>query len=267
MNRIVTILLTSVLVAATFSVRPVAAQDDGGGQEVYNQNCASCHQAGGSGLPPTFPPLVGNPRIGDAEYVEGVIRNGLQGPIEVDGVTYDGVMAALPQLSDDEIDAVIRYLQSLNAAPVTTTTSPPSEPSSGDAVNGELLFSGSVRLTEGGPACFSCHGAGSYSNSGAGLGPSLTDAHSRLGGDAGLSAWLANPPSQTMRPIYAERPLTETEIADLSAFLAVAPSAETSDVDGFLIGGLAGLAVLLGIVAVTFKRPKPTYVDRLRSRT
>lgn len=267
MNRMATILLASVLVMATVSIRPAAAQDDGEGQVVYDQNCASCHQAGGAGLPPTFPPLAGNPRAGDAEYVENVIRNGLQGPIEVDGVTYDGVMAALPQLSDAQIDAVIGYLQSLSADPVTPTTSPPAGPTKGDAANGEQLFAGSVRLSEGGPACFSCHGAGSYSNSGAGLGPSLTDAHSRLGGDAGLSAWLANPPSQTMQPLYADRPLTETEIADLSAFLASAPGSEPAGVDGFLLGGVAGLAVLLGIVAITFKRPKPTYVDRLRSRS
>ncbi len=257
-------LVAVLLLAGT----PALAQSEEEGQQVYDQKCASCHQAGGAGLVPTFPPLAGNERAGDADYVEDIIRNGQEGEIEVLGVTYDSVMPAMPQLTDGEIASVILYLQSISAPSVTTTTAPPTPgPGTGDAANGELLFTGSVRLSEGGPACFSCHAAGTYSQGGAGLGPDLTDAHPRLGGEAGLTSWLTNPPSQTMQPLYTDKPLTDTEIADLTAFLAETPGDEPSGVDGFLIGGLAGLFALLAIVAVTFKRPKPSYVDRLRSRS
>jgi len=39
------------------------------------------------------------------------VRNGKQGPIEVDGVTYDGVMPAFPTLTDEQIDGLVAYIQ------------------------------------------------------------------------------------------------------------------------------------------------------------
>ena len=62
------------------------------GAAVYAQICASCHQAGGTGLEGQFPPLVDNDNVDDAAYVESVITNGRQGEIIVNGVTYNGVM-------------------------------------------------------------------------------------------------------------------------------------------------------------------------------
>ena len=58
----------------------VAAQDGGAGAEVYASNCASCHQAGGVGVPGTFPPLAGNPNVADPAYVESVVRDGQERP-------------------------------------------------------------------------------------------------------------------------------------------------------------------------------------------
>lgn len=267
MSRHATITIIA-LWALTAVAAPALAQDEEQGRQVYDQNCASCHQSEGAGLPPTFPPLAGNERAGDADYVENVIRNGQQGPIEVDGITYDGQMPAFAQLSDDEIASVVLYVQGLaGAQPDTTSTTaaPPSE--GGEAANGESIFRGAVRLSEGGAACYSCHQAGTYRQGGAGLGPDLTDAYSRLGGEPGLTAWLSNPPSQTMQGIYADRPLTDGEIADLVAFLATTDGIEIeAGVDGFLLGGLGGLVALLGIVAFAIRGPSRSYVDRLRSR-
>jgi hypothetical protein len=126
-------------------------------------------------------------------------------------------------------------------------------------------------MENGGPACFSCHQAGSHSQSGGGLGPDLTAAFSRLGGEVGLAGWLANPPSPTMTPLFADKPLTETEIADLTAFLA---SAETEaggatsagGFDWMLAGGVLGLALLLAFMGFVIRGPRPAYSDRLRSR-
>ena len=89
------------------------------GAEVYTGVCASCHQPGGVGLAGQFPPLVDNPNVDDADYVEDVIRNGLSGPIEVNGETYDSVMPPQSSLSDADIAAVITYIQSGFAAPAT----------------------------------------------------------------------------------------------------------------------------------------------------
>lgn len=79
------------------------------GQAVYDSVCFACHQPDGEGTE-VFPPLFPNSNIDDAAYVEDVIRNGRSGPIDVNGVTFDSSMPS-QNLSDDEITAVIDYLQ------------------------------------------------------------------------------------------------------------------------------------------------------------
>lgn len=89
------------------------------GAAVYTAVCSGCHQPGGVGLSGRFPPLIDNPNVQDTEYVETVIRNGLEGEIVVNGVTYDGVMPAQSTLSDEDVNDVIAYIQSGFATPAT----------------------------------------------------------------------------------------------------------------------------------------------------
>lgn len=97
------------------------------GADVYRGVCSGCHQAGGTGLSGQFPPLNGNPNTDDAEYVRTVINNGLEGEITVNGETYNGVMPAFGTLPDDEVDAVIAYIQSGFVTPVTDQTPLPDD--------------------------------------------------------------------------------------------------------------------------------------------
>ena len=87
------------------------------GAEVYTESCSACHQAGGVGVPGQFPPLMGNPNVEDADYVVDVIHNGLSGEIDVNGQIYDGVMPAQSTISDDDVAAVVAYVQSGFASP------------------------------------------------------------------------------------------------------------------------------------------------------
>lgn len=87
------------------------------GADVYSSSCSSCHQPGGAGLPGQFPPLSDNPNVDDTDYVATVIHEGLQGPITVNGVAYDGIMPPQSALSDADTDAVIAYIQSGFASP------------------------------------------------------------------------------------------------------------------------------------------------------
>jgi mono/diheme cytochrome c family protein len=133
----------SVLVAlvlapfAGFGADAAAGPDDEvlrDGAAVYSAVCSSCHQPGGVGLAGDYPPLIDNPHVDDAEYVETVIRNGRTGEIVVNGVTYDGIMPAQSTLSDDDIAAVIVYIQSGFAAPAA----PAAEISTGPVAGTEL---------------------------------------------------------------------------------------------------------------------------------
>jgi mono/diheme cytochrome c family protein len=135
--------------------------------------------------------------------------------------------------------------------------------------NGRDLFTGSQRLDAGGGSCASCHTAGDVGNlGGRSLGPDLTDVYQRFGGEAGTSAWLANPASPTMIPIFGDKPLTESEIDDIVAFLADAPDQDqpSTSVDWLTLAGLAGVMILIGGMALAWRGMRQTYVQTLRSR-
>lgn len=91
-----------------------AAAGEVDGATVYASNCASCHQANGQGIAGAFPPVAGH----SAELIESQGRDylpvlmlyGLQGPIEVEGTSYNGVMPAWSQLSDEELAAVTNHI-------------------------------------------------------------------------------------------------------------------------------------------------------------
>lgn len=244
----------------------VLALQGNDGAVVYQAKCASCHQADGSGIAGAFPPLAGNPKSADADYVESVVLEGLSGSIDVLGVTYNSVMPAVDDLSAGELAAVVAYVGTLATGdqPAPTTAAPPT---GGDAVHGEKLFNGSTGFSAGGAACAACHSAGEIGfGGGSGLGPDLSDVYDRFGGDAGLGAWLGSPASATMQPLFDDKPLTEGEIADLSAFLATTTDVEPAGgIDIVLISSIFVMLLLLGFMAWRIKGPNETYNQRLRS--
>jgi mono/diheme cytochrome c family protein len=84
------------------------------GEQIFNSNCAACHQTSGEGVSGAFPPVRGH--IGELftaqsgrEYLPKLLLNGLQGPIEVAGNSYNGIMPAWRQLSDEQVAAVLNY--------------------------------------------------------------------------------------------------------------------------------------------------------------
>lgn len=82
------------------------------GERVFTQNCAACHQATGLGIPPAFPPLAGSDFLNaDKGRAIDALLQGLQGEIQVNGQTYNGVMPALA-LSDDQVANVLTYVYS-----------------------------------------------------------------------------------------------------------------------------------------------------------
>jgi len=72
------------------------AQD---GKALYGQRCAACHGSEAQGVPGAIPPLAGNPRAQDEAHVLKVIKEGISGPLEVAGTTYNGVMPPMPQVT------------------------------------------------------------------------------------------------------------------------------------------------------------------------
>jgi len=94
------------------------------GQRVYLRVCFVCHQPTGLGVPGSFPPLAGNPVVaGSPDRLIRIVLHGLQGPVEVGGKPFNGVMPAQgAALKDFEIANVLTYVRSAwgnNAPPVS----------------------------------------------------------------------------------------------------------------------------------------------------
>jgi len=85
---------------------------DVAGIEVYKKACVACHGENGQGVPGAFPPLAENPYLfKDRAYPALVVLFGLEGPIEVKGQTYSGLMPSFAYLSDEEIAAVVAFVR------------------------------------------------------------------------------------------------------------------------------------------------------------
>jgi nitrite reductase (NO-forming)/hydroxylamine reductase len=81
------------------------------GEGVYLANCAACHQPTGVGLAGAFPPLAGSDFLqGNRQEVLAAALFGLQGPITVNGVEYNGVMPSLGHLTDEDLAAAVTYV-------------------------------------------------------------------------------------------------------------------------------------------------------------
>ena len=90
-----------------------AAQANPLGEKVFKQYCFACHQMDGKGVPGNFPPLINTDWVnGDKERLIKLVINGMEGPIQVNGVTYNSVMTPHGFLSDEEIAGVLTYVRS-----------------------------------------------------------------------------------------------------------------------------------------------------------
>lgn len=81
------------------------------GKIVYQANCMACHQQNGQGVPNAFPPLAkADYLMADKMRSIKIVKHGLEGPITVNGQTFNSVMPALG-LSDDDVASVVTYIR------------------------------------------------------------------------------------------------------------------------------------------------------------
>lgn len=94
------------------------------GPALYATHCVACHQATGQGLSGVFPPLDGSEWVqGDTRTLVSILLHGINGEIEVKGMTYKSVMPSFKQLADAQIAALASHIRSQwsnSAGPITT---------------------------------------------------------------------------------------------------------------------------------------------------
>lgn len=98
---------------AAAGVRPPEKKEDPLvlGKRVFN-NCTQCHQTNGMGLPGSYPPLGGSEWVnGSPQQVVRILLHGIEGPIKVEGATYNQQMPSWSKLRDEQIAAVATYIR------------------------------------------------------------------------------------------------------------------------------------------------------------
>lgn len=245
---------------------PALAQSPEEGQSLFQKNCAACHTVGGGTL--VGPDLQGVTGLRERDWLlrwimepDAMLSEG--DPIATELLAeFNDVPMPNVGLSEDETAAIFAYLENPDAAasggssaasaPVAAAAKPLPP---GNAGRGRALFVGQTSLTNGGPACGSCHSAGNIGVMGGGtLGPDLTRAAMNYGSD-GLAATLQSLPFPTMQGVFKEHPLVQQDAADLHAFLVEEDKTAAPQKDNgmFLILGLAGSLVLLVVGQFTWR--------------
>lgn len=259
--------LTVGLLFLGILVMPVSPANGQETADFFKQNCFSCHTIGGGRLT--------GPDLKDVESRKG--RDWLvRFIVDPSGVLASGDAYAkkllaesnnvpMPKVAGMTQDRANRLLNLIIAESKLTRSQFAGVDISGRALTdedikvGRALFTGEKRLTNGGPACTSCHGISGLSGLGGGLlGPDLSHAYSRLNGRKAMGAWLASPPTETMAPVYRDMPIDKEEILPLLAYLKdtakdPAASASVGTIE-FLVLGVIGAVVALLLCDVIWRR-------------
>jgi mono/diheme cytochrome c family protein len=84
------------------------------GQKIYEMTCLACHQADADGVPGMTPPLQKSPYVqGPSIKLIGIVLNGLNDGVEIDGESYSNPMPPFSTvLKDQQIADVLTYLRS-----------------------------------------------------------------------------------------------------------------------------------------------------------
>lgn len=248
---------------------PLAALAQQDAETFFKQNCAACHTIGGGNL--LGPDLKGVTKARDHEWLEKWLQNpqavidssdpiALQLKKEYNGIVMPAVPGMTPQMAESLLNFIAaKSGEALGAKSAAEILNPPFTPE--QVTEGKALFLGRQKLQADGAACISCHAVKSASGAlgGGQLGPDLTHVYQRLNGRKGLEAWLKNPASATMKPIFTKHPLKPEEIGALTAFFEQT-SKETGTENAsayrmcFILLGLAGAALGLVVLGLVWKR-------------
>jgi mono/diheme cytochrome c family protein len=95
-----------------FSQNNSLAQSIKRGQEVFNSTCKLCHMENGQGQPGVYPPLANSDFLAkDTKRAIGIVLNGLNGEITVNGKIYNLDMPAQKQLTDQQVTDVLNFVR------------------------------------------------------------------------------------------------------------------------------------------------------------
>lgn len=112
MKKIVVLIALPAFVLIGMTSLPIDKKVMERGKKVYTQYCSPCHQADGSGVPGLNPPLEKTTHVlGNKSALIKVILKGLNTHEEINGETYNNIMAPHNHLTDQQISDVLSYVR------------------------------------------------------------------------------------------------------------------------------------------------------------
>jgi mono/diheme cytochrome c family protein len=110
------IIISGILVAGIAAIlqsQSTSSSSKARGKEVYTKYCLTCHQADGGGVPRMNPPLTQTEYVnGNKQRLIGIVLNGMNIPLEINGDSYENPMASHAFLKDQQIADVLTYVRS-----------------------------------------------------------------------------------------------------------------------------------------------------------
>jgi len=272
------LLLLGTLIAGLTYLAEAAppAQTADQGRALFEQKCVACHTIGGGKK--VGPDLQGVTTRRDQAWLTSWISAPDQMLAQKDPTAtqllQENNNVPMPNmaLAQADVAALIAYFTSVDKGTAAPAAQPaaPALPA-GDAALGQQMFSGAVPFQNGGPPCLTCHTVAGIGSLGGGtLGPDLTPAFNKYGGEAGVTTFLSTVPLPTMNAVWTVHPFTPQEMANLTAFLKQASGGGPPvDPTGLLAGAAAVGAAGLVVLAQLYWRHRLTAVRRplvVRSR-
>jgi mono/diheme cytochrome c family protein len=250
-HSLVLTLVLVMLITYTASASP-GYQTSADGETIFRNKCSRCHTIGGGDK--KGPDLLGITELQDQQSLIDFIDNPRKviasGDENANALVqkYNAIMPDVG-LTQDQILAVLSYIETTSAAGGLANNASDA-PSGGVVDNGRALFTGDVKMANGGLACISCHRIDDVGILGGGsVGPDLTEASGKYG-EAGLASALADIIFPTMQPIFADHPLTESEQSDLAAFITSQSGKPQVNKEGLLLViSLAGFIAVMAFAA------------------
>ncbi len=245
--------IIALLILSTSSLSVWADQ----GKDLFDKQCAGCHTIGGGDG--GGPDLKGVAAMRTHEWLETLIRepNSLtvsKDPIQAELVKKYGYEMPNLGISADDAKKIITYLAGAGGVAVSTGTArPPAKTETAVTpeliAQGKALFTGGTRLAKGGAPCLSCHPFTYPGIEGGNLSVADLSASYKKMGDNGMQGALKALKFPIMKKIYADRPLTDDEIAALMALFkdSTSQKAGGSSISLPLAGGALFALLLLGL--------------------
>ena len=229
------------------------------GEELFKSKCSPCHTVGGGKL--LGPDLKGITEKRKPEWLLSFIKSSTKfiSSGNTDALAVFNEFSKMPMpdqnLSDTEIKSILYFIGKKDATAQNDIPQIPvaefiAKATPENIQNGTYLFTGKVKMKNGGMTCVSCHSISDKNvENGGTFAKDLSLTYNNMKAE-GIKGIILSPPFPAMTNAYQNNPLTEQEIFDLTSFIKNAGTQPSTPMYGFLDSKFLMYSILLFAVMI-----------------